>query len=142
MASKREQSFLKRHFLKAETLETASRKLSELQQQDHVYIQDQSGLSPKAWSKSGTIVECLPHNSYLVRIDGSGHLTRRNRQFLRKFIPYTNTLVEAPSPTATQSCEIGSMSDILDTPLAALVGTLEMEQETNYVKSVDHFVSI
>ena len=56
---------------------------------DQVFVQDQTGPTPKRWSKSGTIVESLPHDSFLVRIDGSRKLSRRNRQFLRKFTPFT-----------------------------------------------------
>ena len=35
------------------------------------------------WTKSGRIVEVLPHRQYRVRIDGSGRVTLRNRKFLR-----------------------------------------------------------
>ena len=142
MAAKREESFLKRHFFKAEKLESSSRKLPDLQQQDSVYVKDQSGPSPKAWSKSGKVVECLPHNSYLIRIDGSGHLTRRNRKFLRKFVPYTDILMEPTSPQVPQPYEIGYIGDSVDTPLAVLVGTFEMGHETRDAGPNDQFVSI
>ena len=39
------------------------------------------------------IVECLPHQQYRVRVHGSGRITLRNRQFLRRIIP----LQQAPS---------------------------------------------
>ena len=129
LALKREQTFLKRHFLKAEQLEKGSKKLPELKQQDHVYVQDQSGPSPKSWSKSGQIVECLPHNSYLIKLDGSGHLTRRNRQFLRKFVPFTDILKEQHPPQVAGNFKLGTTDDILDTPLAAIIGLFEMGQQ-------------
>ena len=56
---------------------------------DHVAIQDQTGKTPRAWSKTGIIVEVLPYHSYHVKVDGSNHVTKRNRQFLRKIIPFT-----------------------------------------------------
>ena len=40
------------------------------------------------WNKSGIILEVQPHDSYLVKVDGSNKVTKRNRQFLRKFEPF------------------------------------------------------
>ena len=37
--------------------------------------------------ESGIIVELKDYHQYLVKIDGSGRLTVRNRKFLRKFNP-------------------------------------------------------
>ncbi len=51
-----------------------------------VQIQNQRGINPKRWSKSGKIVEKLDFNQYLVKVDGGGRLTRRNRRFLKKII--------------------------------------------------------
>ena len=51
-----------------------------------VLIQNQHGNNPKRWSKSGKIVERLEFNQYLVKVDGGGRLTRRNRRFLKKIV--------------------------------------------------------
>ena len=51
-----------------------------------VQIQNQRGIDPKRWCKSGIIVEKLDFNQYLVKVDGSGRLTRRNRRFLKRII--------------------------------------------------------
>ena len=51
-----------------------------------VQIQNQRGVDPKRWCKSGKIVEKLDFNQYLVKVDGGGRLTRRNRRFLKKII--------------------------------------------------------
>ena len=37
---------------------------------------------------SGTIVENLGHSSYLIKLDGSGRISKRRRQFLRPIDPY------------------------------------------------------
>ena len=37
------------------------------------------------WDKSGCIVEVLEHRKYLVKVNGSGRITTRNRRFLRPF---------------------------------------------------------
>ena len=51
-----------------------------------VQIQNQRGVNPKRWSKSGKIVEKLDFNQYLIKVDGGGRLTRRNRRFLKKIV--------------------------------------------------------
>merc|ERR1719154_770135 len=51
-------------------------------------IQDLSTSKPGKWTKTGQIVEVEPYDSYLVKDDGSGHVAKRNRRFLRKIIPY------------------------------------------------------
>jgi hypothetical protein len=61
-----------------------------------VYIQDQHGKTPKRWNKSGIILEVEPYDSYLVKVDGSGKVTKRNRQFLRRFEPFS---AEPRTPT-------------------------------------------
>ena len=51
-----------------------------------VQIQNQRGNDPRRWNKSGKIVEKLDFDQYLVKVDGGGRLTRRNRRFLKKII--------------------------------------------------------
>ena len=80
--------FLILHVKMDEMLRRQSRALSSLQLNDAVSIQDQTGHYPRRWSKTGKIVESCGHDSYLVKIDGSNRITKRNRQFLRKLTPY------------------------------------------------------
>merc|ERR1711942_419546 len=68
------------------TLSGGAQDLPDLKVGDTVLIQNQRGVDPKRWCKSGKIVEKLDFNQYLVKVDGSGRLTRRNRRFLRKII--------------------------------------------------------
>ena len=42
----------------------------------------------------------LEHDSYLVKVDGSGRLTRRNRQFLHKFVPASPS-IQGPCSSQT-----------------------------------------
>ena len=51
-----------------------------------VQIQNQKGTDPKRWNKSGKVIERLVYDQYLVKVDGGGRLTRRNRRFLRKIV--------------------------------------------------------
>ena len=50
-------------------------------------LQNQTGRHPTKWDKTGRVVEVRQHNQYVVRVDGSGRMTLRNRQFLRKYTP-------------------------------------------------------
>ena len=34
----------------------------------------------------------MPYDRYVLRVDGSGRLTTRNRRFLRRFTPYSTTV--------------------------------------------------
>ena len=104
LARKREDCFLRRHYMRGEKLDAQAKALKQLKQGDTVYIQNQTGPSPKSWDKSGQIVQCLPHDSFLIKIDGSNHLTKRNRRFLRQFTPFSeacmDTRVTAPEPAS------------------------------------------
>ena len=55
-------------------------------------MQDQAGRTPTRWNKSGTVLKVLPHDSLLVKIDGSAKVTKRNRKFLRRFEPFAPQL--------------------------------------------------
>ena len=63
-----------------------ARRLPDLDVGDMVQIQNQKGNDPRRWNKSGKIVEKLGFDQYLVKVDGGGRLTRRNRRFLKKII--------------------------------------------------------
>ena len=78
-----------------------SKGMSALKVGQHVTIQNQRGAGKiaKRWDRTGVVVEDLGHNKYRVRIDGSGRVTDRNRQFLRLFKPATFTY----SPGITQT---------------------------------------
>ena len=54
-----------------------------------VSVQNQRGPNKTKWDNSGVIVECLPHSQYKVKLDGTGHVTLRNRVTLRCIIPYS-----------------------------------------------------
>ena len=68
------------------SLGEGARNLPSLDIGDMVQIQNQRGNAPRRWNKSGKIVEKLEFDQYLVKVDGSGRLTRRNRRFLKKII--------------------------------------------------------
>ena len=79
-----------------ESLSEHCRPLPPLSVGDRVFLQNQVGNSPKKWDRSGTVVECSGHDQYVVKVDGSGRLTTRNRRFVRTFCPVSTSL---PAPT-------------------------------------------
>ena len=46
-------------------------------------------MEQERYQKGGLIIDDLGYNKYRVRVDGSGRVTDRNRQFLRQFTPST-----------------------------------------------------
>ena len=77
----------------------------------NVLIQNQygTGKMAKKWEKSGMVVEDLGFNKYRIRVDGSGRVTDRNRQFLKKFSPVTAKL---PGPCPSQCTDNFREADI------------------------------
>ena len=51
-----------------------------------VAVQNQAGRFPNKWDKTGIVVENMDYDKVLVKLDGSGRLTTRNRQFVKKII--------------------------------------------------------
>lgn len=96
-AERRENALAHRHVIKHEALTSGSRKLPPLKLGDKVMVQDQSTHKPGRWTKTGTVVEVQEYDSYLVKIDGSNTVTKRNRKFLRKVVTY-NEVMNGPAP--------------------------------------------
>ena len=84
----REKALAKRHAQIRERLNEHSKLLTPLRVGDHVYVQNQTGHHPNKWDKSGVVIEVKQYDQYIIKIDGSGRMTLRNRKFLRKFTPY------------------------------------------------------
>ena len=123
-ADQREVAMARRHVKTAEALHQGSRQLPPLIEGDFVSIQDQAGNTPKRWSKTGRVLEALGHDSYLVKVDGSQRVTKRNRQFLRRVEPFkadTNTpsmpVWTVPPTSAPVSAETVEIIDPVDIDL-------------------------
>ena len=113
-AGLRETALRKRHLRAAERLSQYTKTLPPLRVGDHVRLQNQLGNEPLKWDKTGVVVEVKQNDQYIVRVDGSGRVTMRNRRFLRKFylfepskhtpvppMPYTTKNVIQRETTAT-----------------------------------------
>ncbi len=71
----------------AEQLSEHTRRLPQLKVGNQVRIQNQVDPHPKKWDKTGTVIEVRQFDQYVIRVDGSGRVTIRNRKFLCKFTP-------------------------------------------------------
>ena len=97
----REQALAKRH-LRNDPSQTR-RELSPLAVGDMVSIQNQHGNKAKKWGNTGRVAEVLPNRQYHVVVDGSRHVTLRNRRFLRKIHPLCREPQAPPTPAQTPS---------------------------------------
>lgn len=84
----REHTLRTRFAKQLESLSLNTKSLPPLSEGDVCRIQNQNGRYPLRWDRTGTVVQCRDHDQYLVKVDGSGRLTLRNRKFLRKIEPY------------------------------------------------------
>ena len=96
---RREEALSRRHVKCSETLSEHTKRLPPLKVSDTVIIQNQLGNHPRKWNKTGTVVEVKQHDQYMVRVDGSGRATLRNRKFLRKFTPYHQPSQQSSTPS-------------------------------------------
>ena len=87
----RERALAKRAVSNMEKLTIGTRALPPLAVGDSVLVQNQIGNHPSKWDITGVIVERKDFDQYVVKVDGSGRLTMRNRKFLRKITPYQLT---------------------------------------------------
>ncbi len=83
----REEALRHRHMRQQDRWSEHTKALSPLKVGDRVRIQNQTGPHPNNWDRTGIIIEVRQFHQYLIRIDGSGRQTLRNRKFLRKYIP-------------------------------------------------------
>ena len=83
----REEALRNRHQKMCERLSEHTQHLPPLKVGDCVRVQNQRGPHPTKWDKSGIVVEVRQFDQYIVRLDGSGRVTLRDRKFLRKYVP-------------------------------------------------------
>ena len=98
----REEALRNRHMRDAERWSEHTKRLPPLVVGDRVRIQNQTGPHPLKWDKTGVVIEVRQYDQYVVRVDGSGRVTLRNRKFLRKYVP-----VQTPPPKLTIAKDFG-----------------------------------
>ena len=78
----------------AEQWVRATRDFSPLNVGDQVMIQCQTGRMKGQWNTSGLVVEVLENDSYLIKTDGSGRVTKRRRCYLKPTLPVRDRLIQ------------------------------------------------
>ena len=68
-----------------EALGEKTRPLPVLGVGDRVFLQNQTGPHPTKWDRSGIIMEVKDNDQYVIKVDGTGRLTVRNRKFIKKY---------------------------------------------------------
>ena len=88
-----------------------TRTLPDLMMHDRVMIQKQVGNSPKRWDKPGVVVdlESKGFDQYMVKVDGTGRLTRRNRKYLRR----VDMNLQSPGAAGVSRGALGGQPDVL-----------------------------
>ena len=84
----REKALRKRETAGHERWEEHSRRLPALKVGDTVFVQNQTGNHPRRFDRTGVVVEVRQNDAYMVKLDGSGRTSLRNRKFLRQFVPF------------------------------------------------------
>ena len=101
----REDALRVRHMRAHERLSEHTRVLPPLAIGNCVRMQNLVGPYPTKWDRTGIVVEVRQFDQYVVRVDGSGRVTLRNRKHLRQYTPHVAraSLVNSPSvvPLAT-----------------------------------------
>ena len=72
-----------RYVRNTERLDRTSRALPLLRVGDRCLVQNCRGNHPKKWDSTGEVVEILPYDKYVVKLDGSRKITTRNRRFFK-----------------------------------------------------------
>ena len=98
----REEALRNRHMREAEYLSEHTKRLPPLSVGDYVRLQNQVGLHPLKWDKTGRVIEVRQFDQYVVRVDGSGRVTLRNRKYLRQYTP-----VQTPQAKLTIDPDLG-----------------------------------
>ncbi|KAK6184631.1 hypothetical protein SNE40_007066 [Patella caerulea] len=100
----RERALAKRHSREHEKWTEHTRKLLSLVIEDHVFIQNLVGNQPRQWERTGLVIEVRQFHQYVVRVDGTGRVTLRNRQHLRKFTPFLSKPADLPLKAVELEC--------------------------------------
>jgi hypothetical protein len=139
MAEDRERALANRHMSSMERYNSHSKSLPPLQVGDTVSVQNQTGNHPLRWDKTGRIVEVHDHGQYVVRMDGSGRCTLRNRRFLRRCRPFC---ADQPMPSSPEHVHkptpIPPASSMDDQPAASNDKPPESTEELTLQPDLNH----
>ena len=79
----RESKLIKRYLKSGQLWARESKLKSDLTVGQSVLVQCQTGANKGRWLQSGVILDNVGHQSYNVKMDGSGRVSKRRRQYLK-----------------------------------------------------------
>ena len=85
-----------------------TRTLEPLKPGDDVLVQCHAGAQKGKWTKSGRIVQKVGESSYVVRYDGTGRASKRNRTHLRKMTVAPTPVTEHETSAIRRTNEDGT----------------------------------
>ena len=150
----KEEALRKRFVRWSERYNQRTKSLQPLRVGNRCFIQNQTGQHKRRWDRSGLVVEVLPHDKYLIKVDGSNRLTIRNRRFLRLLKNASTTISDAvhpgqptswkewrPSssnshPNITESNDVIDIDTTGEPPLLPDYDTSEDRVEENYERDI------
>ena len=109
----REKALAKRHRLREAGLSEHTKALDELSPGDVVQIQNQTGQHANKWDMSGVVVESLGFDSYTVRVDGSGRVSKRNRRFLCPIKAYKDAVMPESATRPREPMDAPPSSEVV-----------------------------
>ena len=77
-----------------------------------VRLQNMVGPHPTKWDRTGIVVEVRQFDQYVVRVDGSGRVTLRNRKYLRLYTPHIARAPLIYSPSVIPIAMAGPQASI------------------------------
>ena len=107
----KEDALRTRYIRNSEYYDARSRAIRPLKNGDKCLVQNCHGNHPKKWDLSGTIIEKKSHHKYVIKLDGSGKVTTRNRRYLRVYTPMSpyigreETMPLGKEPAITARCD-------------------------------------
>ena len=90
----REKALSKKHIVATELWSRGTRGKNDLLVGETVAIQNMIGRNKNMWTLSGVVVDKDGPESYWVKVDGSGRLTKRKRHHLKPIKPFIDTRSE------------------------------------------------
>ena len=105
-----------RHMKAAERWLEHTRRLPPLKAGGTVRIQNQTGPCINKYDKTGMVIEVRLFDQYVVKVDGCGRVTLRNRKFLCLYV-YTSVQRQQPTVTINQDTQFKLVQPRVSAPV-------------------------
>lgn len=108
-----------RHQVGGSAWEEKAHALAPLTLGKSVQVQNQTGPHANKWDLSGVVTEVLDYEAYLVKIDGTGRVSKQNRRYLKPIRTYREILMGRESNSSPSN----SSELVVSTPVHSKVSS-------------------